>query len=38
MVSSGRLGPYAAIALGVYRPGGRNPHLAAGFMRLIYTF
>ena len=38
MVSSGRLDPFVAIALGVYRAGGRHPHLATGFNRLIYTF
>jgi len=38
MVSSGRLSPFAAIALGIYRAGGRHPHLAPGFTRLIYTF
>ncbi|HEY7814632.1 MAG TPA: maleylpyruvate isomerase N-terminal domain-containing protein [Nakamurella sp.] len=38
MVSSGRLSPYMAIALGSYRAGGRRPHLAPGFTRLIYTF
>jgi hypothetical protein len=38
MVSSGRLSPYMAIALGIYRPGGHSPHLAPGFTRLIYTF
>lgn len=38
MVSSGRLDPSMAIALGIYRPGGRRADLAAGFTRLIYTF
>jgi len=38
MVSSGRLSPFAAIALGSYRPGGEKPELAPGFSRLIYTF
>lgn len=38
MVSSGRLSPYMAIALGIYRAGGRSPHLVPGFTRLIYTF
>ena len=38
MVTSGRLSPYTAIALGSYRAGGRRPDLAPGFPRLIYTF
>ena len=38
MVSSGRLSPFAAIALDSYRAGGESPDLAAGFSRLISTF
>jgi len=38
LVTSGRLSPWTAVALGLLRGGGRRPDLAPGFSRLLHIF